>query len=127
MKLKVTLSLLACAAIALSGCNTVNKENIDAGAGWADKFYDQPNTASVLVIENTNTNQVAEFTAKNFTRFELSTPVPVKSVIPRDPEWYDGLYDTLKTVAPYAFMGWIFTDGGFGSRTTSTVNNNYAQ
>lgn len=123
MKRKITLSLLACAVIALSGCSTINKENIDAGANWAEKFYDQPNVAEIFRAEGTNMT----LTVTGATLVSLSTPVPPKSVIPREPEWYDGLYDTIKTVAPYAFMGWIFTDGGFGSRSTSTVNNNYAQ
>lgn len=107
--------------LASTGCNTVNKDNIEAGAGWAEKYYNQPNVAPIWVIENTNANQVAEFTVKNFTRFEMSTPVPPKSIIPRDPTWYEGIFDTAKTVAPWIMMGWMVHDsGGLGKSTSSS-------
>ena len=118
MKLiKLTAACMAAACLTMSGCNTVNEKNIKAGASWAKSYYNQPNMAEVLQIRGTNVT----WTVSGASEIVLSTPVPTKSVIPQSAQWYDGLYDTLRTVAPYAFMGWMFRDGAGSSRTT--INN----
>ena len=119
MKLiKLTAACMAAACLH-TGCSTVNEKNIKAGASWAKSYYNQPNMAEVLKISGTNVTWKIE----NATEIVLSTPVPPKSVIPANPQWYDGLYDTLRTVAPYVFLGWAVSDGGLGSRSSTTVNN----
>ncbi len=117
MKLmKLTAACMAAACL-LTGCNTVNEKNIKAGSDWAKHYYTQPNMAEVLQVRGSNVT----WTVSGASEIVLSTPVPTKSVLPQNPQWYDGLYDTLRTVAPYAFMGWMFRDGVGSSRTT--VNN----
>lgn len=114
---RLTLTALAATAMILaSGCNTVNKENIEAGAGWAEKYYNQPTVAEILHVEGTNLT----LTVSGATKFVLSTPVPPKSIIPRDPTWYEGMFDTVRTIAPWIFMGWAIHDGAFGGATTTT-------
>lgn len=115
--------LMTCAAAAvLAGCATSDK-TVKAGAAWAKDYYNQPNTAEIVVVEGTNVSWKIE----NASRIVFSTPVPTKSVIPREPGIMDGLFDTLKTVAPWLMMGWMVHDsGGLGS-STHTVNNAAAQ
>jgi hypothetical protein len=114
------LALLALGAGLLAGgCGSVKP--VDANK-WAAAYYEAPNVATLWVIENTNAGQVASFEVKNFTRFEMNTPVPPKSIIPRDPVWYESLFDTLKTVAPWAIFGWMVHDAG-GIGETTTINN----
>jgi hypothetical protein len=122
----VVLLLLAPALALLTGCANMTEGKIDSYGKIADSYYNSANVAELWRIENTNAGQVCEFTVKNFTSFSMSTPVPPKNILPREPSFSSGFFDALKTVAPYAFMYGIFTDGGFGSRTTtssSTVNN----
>lgn len=113
--------MLAAAVAFGAGCRTVNKDNIEAAGNWAEKYYTQPNMAEVLQVRGSNVT----WTVTGATEIVLSTPVPTKSVIPQSPQWYDGLYDTIRTVAPYAFMGWMFRDGVGNSKTT--INNAAAQ
>lgn len=111
----VTVSLV----LILVGCGTVKQVDTNK---WAKDYYNAPNVATLWIVENTNAGQACEFTVKNFTRFEMNTPVPPKSIIPRDPTWYEGVFDTLKTVAPWAIFGWMVHDaGGIGQSTT--INN----
>lgn len=123
---RITLTvLLAASAMILAGCSTMTEEKIQAGAGWAESYYNAANVAEIMVVENDNTNQCAEIHIKNFTRFVLNTPVPPKSIIPREPTFFEGMWDTVKTVAPYAFMYGIVSEGVIGNNTStsSTVNN----
>jgi hypothetical protein len=112
--------LAALAAALLAGCST--EKNVKAAAGWARDYYGQPNAAEILVVEGTN----VAWQITGASRIVLSTPVPTKSVIPREPGIADGFFETVRAVAPWIFMGWAIHDGGFGSDTT-TVNNNAAQ
>ena len=82
-------------------------------------YQNAPNTADILVVE-APTNTTAELTLKGFSRVCLSTPVPPKTVLPRDPTVWESLFDTVKTVAPWAAMGWIINSGGISSSTSST-------
>lgn len=102
------------------GC--ASEKNIKAGAGWAEKFYNQPNNTEIFHVEGTN----VVWNISGATKIVVSTPVPMKSVIPRDPTWTESMFDAIKTVAPYAFLGWAVHEGAFGGTgdtTTSTVNN----
>ncbi len=124
MKRTLTLALLACTAMILTGCNTPSKDQIKAGSGWAKSYYNQPTVAKIM--EMTSTNGTGEVTIKNISTLALYTPVPPKSIIPRDPTWTEGFFDTLKTVAPWVFMGWAVSGGAFDGNESHTVNNNAA-
>lgn len=111
----------ACAALFATGC--VSEHKIKASAGWAEKYYSQPNTAEIINAEGTNIT----WTITGCNKLVFSAPVPPKSIIPRDPTWTESFFDFAKTAMPYLFMGWAVHDGAFGggssSSTTSTVNN----
>ena len=47
----------------------------------------------------------------------LSTPVP------REPTFWEGAWDTVKTLGPWAFFGYALGGGGLANHTTTTVNN----
>lgn len=123
MKRLMTLAA-ACLALAAStltqGCSTAGNA-VDRAAELGKAYYNQPNMAKVFEIEGTNLT----LTVSGAKRLCLSTPVPVKQIIPREASWYDATADVLKTVAPWVFMGYLFhsTDLGAASSTT-TVNNN---
>jgi len=115
-----SLGLLAMLTITLlTGCSTVTPQNIAAGTKWAEKYYDQPNVAEIFHAEGTNV--CVHITGA--TLLTISTPVPAKSIIPREPSFFEGLWDAVKTCAPYAFMYGIFAHGGIGNSTSTTVNN----
>ncbi|MEI6634896.1 MAG: hypothetical protein WCP22_13920 [Chlamydiota bacterium] len=125
----IALLLLPALLLFCPGCANMTEGKIDSYGKIADSYYNSANVAELWRIENTNAGQVCEFTVRNFTSFSMSTPVPPKNILPREPSFSSGFFDALKTVAPYAFMYGIFTDGGLGNRTTSsisTVNNNAA-
>lgn len=107
-----------------AGCSTVSDQQAETYVSLGKEYYNAPNVAQCIVVDNTNTNQVAEFTVRKFTHFEINMPVPPKTIIPREPSAISGFWDTLKTLGPYAFMYGIFTGGGLGN--TTTVNNNAA-
>ena len=109
------------------GCSTVSDKQGKYLAETAQAYYSAPNTATCFLIENTNKNAVAEWTVKNFTRMEISMPVPPKAIIPRDPGFFSGLFDTAKTIAPWAFFGWAIHDGGLTSSTSTTTAATAAQ
>lgn len=126
--------ICACAAAMLAGCQNdrltttttygdtgnVVTTVADSAAELGKAYYNQPNMAKVIEIEGTNLT----FTVEGATRFCLSAPVPPKQIMPRESAWYDGLSDSIKTVAPWIFMGYWISEGGFGnSRTTTTTNN----
>ena len=117
------LMLLAIAPFLLFvfGCSTVTPDNINAGANWAEKYYEQPNVAEVFHIEGTNVT----WSVTGATSITMSTPLPTKNVIPQNPGWIAALGDAAKSIAPYFLLGWMF-GGGHAGATTSTVNNNYA-
>ena len=115
----VQLVAVAVFALALTGCNTAVKK-VDANK-WAEAYYAQPNTADLIVVEGTNVSWKIE----NARRIVFSTPVPQKSIIPRDPTWTESFFDTAKSIAPWLMFGWMVHDsGGLGDH--STVNNNAA-
>lgn len=118
-KVGLILLLLLPMFLWTTGCSTVNKDNIEAGAGWAEKYYNQPTVAKIM--EMTSTNGTGKITIENISTLALYTPVPPKSIIPRDPTWYEGVFDSLKTIAPWVFMGWAIHDGAFGGDSTTTT------
>ena len=105
--------------LVMTGCSTVNKDNINAGAKWAEKYYTQPNVAEIFHAEGSNV--CVHITGA--TLLTISTPVPPKSIIPREPSFFEGLWDAVKTCAPYAFMYGIVAQGGIGNSSSTTVNN----
>lgn len=105
--------------------DVVYETALDSVTELGKAYYAQPNTAKVIEVEGTNLT----FSVSGATRFCLSTPVPTKSIMPKDKSWMDSLGDTLKTVAPWFFMAYWVHEGGFGSSTsnsstTTTTNNN---
>ena len=93
---------------------------IDSLTELGKAYYAQPNMAKVIEIEGTN----LLFSVSGATRFCLSSPVPPKQIIPRDTSWYSGLVDTMKTIAPWIFMGYLFHEADFGDTITTTTTGN---
>lgn len=122
---RITTLTAACLMLAAStlqtGCASTSPEAAKAAAQIPLAYYGQTNVAEILHIEGTNLT----FTVSGATKFVLSTPVPPKSIIPRDVRWYDGLFDSIKSVAPWITMAFMLDHGGFGnSKTTTTTTNN---
>lgn len=128
-KKMLRVGVIALAATIAGGCSSTRSASDAAAAGTVidsatelgKAYYNQPNMAKIVEIEGTN----MEFHVTGATRFCLSSPVPVKQIIPRENAWYDGVADTLKTYAPWFFMAYWVHEGGFGndnSRTTTTTN-----
>lgn len=114
-KNKITGIAALSAVVLVSACGTVKQ--VDANR-WARDYYSQPNCADLITVEGTNVSWKIE----NATRIVFATPVPQKSIIPRDPTWQEGFFDTLKTVAPWLMMGWMVHDsGGLGQSSTTTT------
>ena len=101
----------------------MSEKKIAAAGKIAENYYNAPNVAELWVIENTNANQVCSFEVKNFTRFAMNTPVPPKNIIPREPTFWEGAWDTVKTLGPWAFFGYALGGGGLANHSSTTVNN----
>ena len=43
--------------------------------------------------------------------------------MPREPTFWEGAWDTVKTLGPWAFFGYALGGGGLANHTTTTVNN----
>jgi len=114
---------LVCLALGCgSGCSTVTSEKIDSYGKIAQSYYSHEDSARMLRVVAA-TNQIASITITGFAEIEMRAPTQPKTIIPREQSAVSGFWDAIKTVAPYAFMYGILTDGGVGSRSTSTVNN----
>ena len=62
-------------------------------------------------------------TFENFSTFTMNTPVPPKNIIPREPSFWEGAWDTVKTLGPWAFFGYALGSGGLANHPGTTVNN----
>ena len=121
---------LATAGLIAGGCSSTRYGSdspsantaVDSATELGKAYYHQPNMAKIVEIEGAN----MEFHVTGATRFCLSSPVPTKQIIPREPSWYNGVADTLKTYAPWFFMAYWVHEGGFGndSSTTTTTTTN---
>ena len=60
---------------------------------------------------------------ENFNAFTTNTPVPPKNIVPREPTFWVGAWDSVKTLGPWAFFGYALGGGGLANHTTTTVNN----
>ena len=120
-RLGFAMLCIALVAPLLSGCSSLVSDKQSRYVLEAYQAYQNaPNTADILVVE-APTNTTAELTLKGFSRVCLSTPVPPKTVLPRDPTVWESLFDTVKTVAPWAAMGWIINSGGISSSTSTST------
>lgn len=103
-----------------SGCNTFSDQQTAEAKEVALAYYSQPKTAQLWVIEGTN----CTFTVSGFSRFEMNTPVPPISIMPKDPSSLAIIGDAIKTAVPYA-AGAYLLHGNIGNGS-HTVNNNAA-
>jgi hypothetical protein len=92
------------AVLMMSGCGTVlpDVKPVNANA-WAKDYYNQPNVANIVSLEG----PAIEITIKGATKIALNTPVPVKSVIPRDPGVLDSITGLLGQVMPWLGAAYI--------------------
>jgi hypothetical protein len=111
MKTAITMAVLAAMGLMAAGCGTVKP--VDSNA-WAKDYYNQPNTASIASIEGEN----VEFSIKGAKRIVLNTPVPPKSIIPRDPGVLGALGGLFGDVVPWVAGAYI---GGKLAERPATV------
>ena len=98
---------LALAGAVLTGCGTVKPVNANT---WAKDYYNQPNTAQIASIEGDN----VEFSIKGAKRIVLNTPLPAKTVIPRDPGVLEAMSGMLGNVLPW--VGAMYVGGKLADR-----------
>lgn len=103
---------MALMAVAFSGCGTVKE--VDAN-GWAKDYYNQPNTANIASIEGDN----VEFSIKGAKRIVLNTPVPPKSIIPRDPGVLDAIGGLMGNALPW--VGAMYVGGKLADRPATVA------
>lgn len=118
----VPLGLLAIiAGFILTGCTSMTEQKIDAYGRIAESYYSAPNVAELLVIE-APTGQTARIEIAGFSRLVLNTPVPPKTIIPREPTFWDGAWETIRQGLPWLGLAWMVHDGGLGgTHTTSST------
>ena len=71
----------------------------------------------------TSSNNTGRVVFENFNEFVMNTPVPPKNIIPREPTFWEGAWDTVKTLGSWAFFGYALGGGGLANHTSTTVNN----
>ena len=49
----------------------------------------------------------------------MGTPVPPKNILPREPTFREGAWDTVKTLGPWAFFGYALGGGLAGKEKRS--------
>lgn len=86
---------LVVAVAAIAGCTTKVKD-VDTSVLYK-AYVNQPNTAEILHMSGPNVC----LTITGATNLVLSTPIPVKQIMPRDTTWTEGLFDFLKTATPW--------------------------
>jgi hypothetical protein len=117
MRTLTRLAIVITAAAAIAGCGTSgNTKTGEFSNNIPQMFYGQPNTASILSVEGaTNGPGVCmTLSISNATKICLSTPIPAKQMLPRDPNWIESMGDVVKTVAPWVAVGYL------GSHVSST-------
>ena len=114
--------ILFCALmIGASGCVGMSEKKIAAAGKIADSYYNSANVAELWTVTSSNGN--GKVTFENFNAFTMNTPVPPKNIIPREPTFWEGAWDTVKTLGPWAFFGYALGNGGLANHTSTTVNN----
>jgi len=114
--------VLFCALmIGAAGCASLNEKQIAAAGKIADSYYNSANVAELWRM--TSTNNTGRVVFENFNEFVMNTPVPPKNIIPREPTFWEGAWDTVKTLGPWAFFGYALGGGGLANHTSTTVNN----
>ena len=104
-----------------SGCVGMSEKKIAAAGKIADSYYNSANVAELWTVTSSNGN--GKVTFENFSTFTMNTPVPPKNIIPREPTFWEGAWDTVKTLGPWAFFGYALGNGGLANHTSTTVNN----
>ena len=99
----------------------VKREEDPAAGKIADSYYNSANVAELWTVTSSNGN--GKVTFENFSTFTMNTPVPPKNIIPREPTFWEGAWDTVKTLGPWAFFGYALGGGGLANHTSTTVNN----
>ena len=99
-----TLAIIAAGTIVV-GCASTP---VDANK-WANAYYSQASTAEILRIQGTNIS----ITVTGATSIALSTPIQPKQMMPRDPSTWEQVGDVLKTVAPWAVVGYLGAHGSY--------------
>ena len=100
-------AIMCAAAVLCGGCGTVKQVDTNA---WARDYYNQPNVAPILHAVGSNVC----FTISGATELTLSTAVPPKSIIPRDPGVLDSIGGVIGNVMPMA--GAMYLGGKLASR-----------
>ena len=100
-------AIMCAAAVLCGGCGTVKQVDTNA---WARDYYNQPNVAPILHAVGSN----VWFTISGATELTLSTPVPPKSIIPRDPGVLDSIGGVIGNVMPMA--GAMYLGGKLAAR-----------
>ena len=113
--------LLCALMLSASGCVSLNEKQIAAAGKIADSYYNSANVAELWTVTSSNGN--GKVTFENFSTFTMNTPVPPKNIIPREPSFWEGAWDTVKTLGPWAFFGYALGGGGLANHTSTTVNN----
>ena len=106
--------------VLLASCTSVDK--VDANT-WARDFYNQPNSTPLAQIQFVPAG--GRLLLEGVTALTVSTQLPLKSMMPRETNWVDGMFDAVKTVAPYA-AGAYLLKGSIGAGNSSTTTNNAA-
>lgn len=104
---RIAAVMVAAVALMLTGgCGTVlpDAKKVDVNKGM-EAYYNQPNTAPIMSAKGTNLTFT--LTVSNATEFSLNTPVPCKSIIPRDPGILDSIGGLLGQVMPWLAGAWI--------------------
>lgn len=107
--MKIRMIMTAILAAMLCGCGTVKPVNANA---WAKDYYNQPNVAPIMQAKGTNLTFT--LTVANANEFTMSTPVPPKSIIPRDPGVLDSIGGVIGNVMPMA--GAMYLGGKLAGR-----------
>jgi len=92
---------------------------VDAATELGEAYYNQANVSQLINAEGTNIT----WTISGCTKLVFNVPVPPKQIIPREQSWTDSVGETIKTVAPWLFMGYWIHEGGFGNTKTTTTTN----
>ncbi len=112
--------LLLCVCMS-AGCANLTTSKINAAGKIAESYYNSANVAELWRM--TSTNNTGRIVFENFNEFVMNTPVPPKTIIPREPSFWEGAWDTVKTLGPWAFFYGAVQSGAMGGGTHSTVNN----
>jgi hypothetical protein len=104
-----------------SGCAGLSAKKIAAAGKIAESYYNSANVAELWRMSSSNNTGRVVF--ENFNEFVMNTPVPPKTIIPREPTFWEGAWDTVKTLGPWAFFGYAMGGGGLANHTSTTFNN----